>query len=346
MAKEKYTPRHDEGIDILSILLLLLKYKKFIVIATAGVALAVLAFAGITAVLPPEMSMYPDVYRAEAVISINQRIYSDVLSSIFTPSAGMSMSSGFSFSSYSFSYGEYLMKIMRSKTILDALTQEFGIGKRYNMEDTRLGKIRDEIMKHLKLDFDEKTLTVNITYEDYNPDFAQRMVNKLVSLLDTRMLEIKGLQSSKQKELLAKKLVDVQSQLSEYEKLIKQLQTQYGVIQIETLTEEKITVLANLRSQFILKEMEIRTYQGSLALEDPYILKLKNERDNLQKLIAEIETGTARGSAILPSQKLLPDIVLQFAHLRRDLSIQEKIYENLLQEFEITKIKISIEGEE
>jgi len=116
------------------------------------------------------------------------------------------------------------------------------------------------------------------------------------------------------------------------------------VLSIEELATEQITMLAKLRSQLILKEVEIKTYSDFSRIEDPVIKRLKSERENLLKLIREVETGFSSYEKIMPAQKDLPELALEFIHLKRDLFVQEKIYEILIQQYELTKL--SIEGEE
>ena len=115
-------------------------------------------------------------------------------------------------------------------------------------------------------------------------------------------------------------------------------------VSIEELATEQITMLAELRSQLILKEVEINTYSDLSRIQDPVIKRLKSERDNLLKLIREVESGFSTYEDIMPAQKDLPKLALEFAHLKRDLLVQEKIYEILTPQYELAKL--SIEGAE
>jgi uncharacterized protein involved in exopolysaccharide biosynthesis len=102
--------------------------------------------------------------------------------------------------------------------------------------------------------------------------------------------------------------------------------------------------MARLRSQLILKEMEIKTYSDFARIDDPVIKRLRAERQNLSSLISEMETGFDSYEEVLPSQQDLPKLALEFSHLKRDLLIQSKIYEILTQQYELAKL--NVEGEE
>ena len=125
---------------------------------------------------------------------------------------------------------------------------------------------------------------------------------------------------------------------------VEEFQSNYGVLDVDNLAMEKSTIMANLRSQLFLKEMELKTYTQFSTIEDPVVMKLRAERNNLLKLIREMESGFSAYQDVLPAQKDLPAIATEYAHLKRDLLVQEKIYEALIQEYEL--VKLSLEGEE
>lgn len=347
MRKEKHVvqPRM-EGIDLLAIFLVLLKYRKFISIVSFLAVAGILAFMIFSAIVPPEASPFPDTYRASAVISLNQRVYSDVLTSVFSPGISNVSATEQGQSLLGFNYGEYVMRLLRSKSVTDVIAAEFDVAGRYHTDGRFSGRVRAQILNRLFLSYDEKTLMITISYEDVDPEFAAHMTNRLVEILGERILYLKESRSSYQKDLLKKKLDELQAGLDELETKIKDFQAKYGVIEVDKLSDEKIALLANLRSQLVLKEVELRSYETSSQIEDPSLIKLRSERETLRQLIAEIETGNSGLQNGLPSQTLLSEIVLEYSHLERDYRIQEKIYETLLLEFEITKIRLSLVGEE
>jgi uncharacterized protein involved in exopolysaccharide biosynthesis len=57
-----------------------------------------------------------------------------------------------------------------------------------------------------------------------------------------------------------------------------------------------------------------------------------------------MESGFKEYKDILTSHKELPQLYLEYHHLKKNLAVQEKIYEILMQQYEL--IKLSLEGEE
>ncbi|MBA7680810.1 hypothetical protein ES703_89131 [subsurface metagenome] len=107
------------------------------------------------------------------------------------------------------------------------------------------------------------------------------------------------------------------------------------MLTIEELAASQATLLADLRSQLILKEMEIKNYTQFTKIEDPVLIRLKAERDNILELIEQKERDFSR--------KDLPALSLEFARLRMALDIQTRIFESLSEQYEI--IKLTLESE-
>jgi len=125
---------------------------------------------------------------------------------------------------------------------------------------------------------------------------------------------------------------------------IQQFQVRHGALDVETLAKEQVSALAALKSQLILKDMEIKTYSGFTSIDDPIMARMKAERANLAKLIEEMESGYSEYQALMPVQQDLPALAIEFENLKRNLQVQSGIYTILVQQYELAKL--NVEGEE
>ncbi|MBN1698288.1 MAG: hypothetical protein JW881_12310 [Spirochaetales bacterium] len=338
----KSQPRRDEEFDLLRFMGVFYKYRMLILVMTGIIAGVGLFFLFVTSILPSRISILPDMYRPVAVILVNERTSGDIISSLLSSLPFPGQSSIVGGGASSFSYGKLAEVLLHSNSIIDIVAEEFQMAERYNVVRYKKGDTRNKILKYLSVDYDEETMLVTIGYTDYDPEFATRVVNRFVELLDKRFLSIGGNRIIMQKQLLETKITEVKAEIEVLESQIQEFQKKYGVLDIDSLAMEQVTMMAGFRSQLILKEMEIKTYSDFSRIEDPVIKRLKAERDNLLGLIGEMESGFSEYMDVIPSQKDLPDIAQSFYHLERDLSVQEKIYEILVQQYEV--IKLSMEG--
>jgi len=334
----------EDEIDLLALFGVLFRYKLLIIIITLVSVLGAVGFSILSLVLPPEVSPLPNKYRPEALILVQDQQQGGGLSSMISSSGLGALAGMAGISGGGAGYGELAVKLLKSKSILDTIAGEFNLVERYKIEKHFIAETREEILENSSFDYDDKTNTITIAFEDYDPALATAVVNRIVELLDKRFTSIGGNKNLTLKNLLEEKLAGVSAEMSILEARIQDFQQEHGVLSIEELATEQITMLAKLRSQLILKEVEIKTYSDFSKIEDPVIKRLKSERENLLKLIREVESGFSSYEKIMPAQKDLPELALEFIHLKRDLFVQEKIYEIIIQQYELTKL--SIEGEE
>ncbi len=341
---EEQRPQYieDDEIDLLELFGVLWRYKRVVIGVTGLAAVGVLVFAIISLTLPPDRSPLPNQYKPSALILINDDSGGGLASAL--SSSGLDSLAGLAGVSSGGGYGELAVKLATSKTVLDIIADEFDVVERYDISESVRGNARKAINSHLSVEHDPDTSTVTISYEDIDPEYARDVVNRIVELLDRRFVSIGGSQNITKKNMLEQKLAEVEAEMARLEGEIQAFQTKHGILDVESLAAEQVGVMARLRSQLILKDMEVKTYSDFARIDDPVIKRLRAERHNLAELINEMETGFDSYEAVLPSQQDLPKLALEFSHLKRDLLIQSKIYEILTQQYELAKL--NVEGEE
>jgi len=334
------TEGKNDEVSLIDLLAVLVRHKRLIISCTAGAATFAVLFSILSILLPPETSFLPNVYTSSASMLVNDQDSSGGLSSLLSSSglsslaglAGVSVGGG--------GYGELSVAIAKSNSIIDVLIDEFDLVKRYKIKKSPKAETRKVLLEKYTVSYDDKTGLLRISFEDRDPVFARDLVNRAVALLDARFTTIGGNRNLTKKDQLELKLADVQAEMTRIESSIKDFQRRYGVITVESMATEHVTTLARVRSELIMKEMEIKTYGDIAKVQDPALIRLKAERDNLAKLLNELEKGFSEYEKVMPSQKELPTLAIEFSHLQRDLLIQEKIFELLTQQYELTKLQI------
>lgn len=327
----------DDEISLLDLAAVLWKRKRIIIGVTALAMVGVLLYAIGSLVLPPEKSYLPNLYSPKATMLIQTGSSSGLSAAL--ASSGLSSLAGMAGVSAAGNTNGQLAKVLAtSNTLLDTLNSKFDLTKRYKVKKSIVSGTRAAVLKHYSASFDEKTNLFTISFEDIDPKFAKEVVDEAVSVLSARFATLSGDKTLQQKELLEKKLAEVDNSVKELEARVKEFQTKYGVTQVEALATEQITIIARLRSELILKEMEISNYEKISRVDDPQMLQLKSERDGLLAKIKEIETGKGSGSRVMPSQKELPGIAFEYAKIQRDLLVQTELFKILTQQYELAKL--------
>ena len=186
--------------------------------------------------------------------------------------------------------------------------------------------------------YNRTTATVTISFEDIDPVFAQDVTNRMVTLLNEWFAQNIGSTNLRQKQLLEEKVKEVKADVDSLESRLKDLQRRYGVLGAQDLGTSQASALAALRSQLILKEIEIKNYSTIAAIEDPKLVQLKDERQNILDLIGQTQQGFTDVQGSSTSKKSLPDIQIEFNNLTVELDIQQKIYNTLSHQYEVLKL--------
>ncbi len=325
---------------IIKYIAILISYKGLVIIITAIAAILSVAFAFASSRLPSEESPLPNIYRAYAVLLLQQE-ESQGIESLF---GSLGMVPGFGGRSGPFDLGQLALKVLRSPAILDTLVNEFDIIRRYGISQSTRTYSREAILNRSDFSYEKSTGTLTVGFVSIDPRFSRNMVVRMIELLEEWFSSKGGTSKLKQKRVLGEKLTEVTSEISLLEAQVQTFQEKYGVLSFKEIASSQATLLGELQSQLILKEMEIKNYTQFTTIQDPALVKLKAERENFQAQISRIERGyTSPSGTIMPAKQELPRIALAFEKLVTALNMQRKIYEALSQQYEIAKLSVASE---
>jgi tyrosine-protein kinase Etk/Wzc len=312
-----------------------LKYRWLIIVVTAVSALGAIGFSMMTILLPPEKSPLPNLYTANATVLVQKGMNDNLSASIL---ASLGIQSQPTDTALGFEIGLLLVQVLKSRTIIDKVIEEFELMDRYGIESEVRSRARLRVLGSSSFSYNRSTATVTISFKDIDPAFAQAVTNRMVSLLNEWFAQNIGSSNLKQKLLLEEKLKEVKDDVSVLENRLKDLQRKYGVLSAQDLGTSQATALAALRSQLILKEIEIKNYSTIAAIEDPKLQQLKDERQTIVDLISQTQQGLTEALGTSGRTKSLPDIQIEFNNLTVELDVQQEIYNTLSQQYEVLKL--------
>lgn len=254
----------DDEISLLDLFAVLLRRKWMIMGVTAFACIAVVIVCILSLKLPPEKSFLPNKYTPKAQMLINNKDSGgSSLSSMLNSSglgslaslAGVNVGSGGSSNSALASY------LVNSNTIQDAVIEKFDLVNRYEIEKYPVAETRKALKKNLASSFDDETGVFTVSFTDYDPVFAQSVVNYVVDLLEQRFLEI-GVDQNK---LAAKNLeeniqtaynniLDLQKQCQDLERSAYMNYGQSSIVMDSTMIKMELEVqqqlYASLKAQY------------------------------------------------------------------------------------------------
>ena len=330
----------EDEISLLDLFSVLLRHWRLIVFGSASIALIATAYALGSLLLPPDKSYLPNFYMPQSTMLIGSSSSGGGLSSMLASSGLGSLAGLAGVSAGGNSSGSLAETLAKSNSTLDELTERFDLVARYKITKNLKSSTRAAIKSSLTAKFDAKNSTFLISYKDIDPEFARNIVNATVEILERRFAALGGNRALATKTLLETKLIDVKTSMDSLEADTKRFQAKYGVINVEALATEQITVLARLRSELIMKDLEITNYEKISTVNDPVRRRLDGEKESVLAKIRELESGKGQsaGERVMPSQSELPNISFEYAKLQRDFLVQAELYKLLTQQYELAKL--------
>ncbi|MDR1903728.1 MAG: lipopolysaccharide biosynthesis protein [Treponema sp.] len=210
----------DEEISLIDLFAVLWKKKVMIITITLIAAISVVGFSVVSLVLPPEESPLPNQFAPEAHMLINDRNSSSgAVSSLLSSSSGLGSLAGLmGLSLGGSSFSQLAVYLCSTNTLLDTLTDEFDLIKRYKIEKSPRAESRKKLKNLLIAENDAESGVFTVSFSDIDPVLAQSVVNFTVAYLEKWFDEL-GVDKNKiQKENLEANIANTYREIQELEK--------------------------------------------------------------------------------------------------------------------------------
>jgi tyrosine-protein kinase Etk/Wzc len=316
------------SINILDIFILLLKWKKiviittvaFVAIAIAYVLLAEQQFTATAVVVPKEDPL-------DMVSGVMKNIsLSKLQGNLFSPANDIE---------------NLYLAILKSKKLEFEVIQKFDLVKVYRLDKGKkvfLEDVTKALEKHIKFGiYDEGTLFIQVT--DSSPQRAADMANFIAGTLDEIYKDLSVETARNRRIFLEERLDAVKKDLSLSEDSLALFQIENGLVDIDQQTKMSIEVGALSEARLKAAELDLNIAKKIYLNDDQKIkememniAEIKNQRDNLTRV---------RETDLLIPLKIAPKIGVTFFRLKRNLRIQELLFELITQQFEMAKIEES-----
>jgi tyrosine-protein kinase Etk/Wzc len=320
----------EDEIDLFELFGVLKKHYKLVLIMPLIVAILVALYS---------LTM-PNYYKSSATLYVQSKSggLSSVLSSI--PMAGML---GLGQSSDS----GYLEAFLKSNTMSGIIIQKFGIATNTAIvgpnpkpaSEVKYDDLLNIVNKTVSIGNDAKSGLITISAETMDANLSAQITNSYIEHL-TRFAN-----EPQRKKLLflSEQLAQVTKDLNEAQESLKKFQDENKMFTLEEYAKSIVERMTKLQTEKFSTEVSMQTQDrlmqsfGSM----PELIKLEAlkvaEATRIKAINDEISvTQTAMES--------LPKLALDFARLRVALSVKEKLFTMITEQYELAKIAIADES--
>lgn len=280
------------------------------------------------------------------------------LSSLLSSSGALDLLSGLAGSISSKSYADKFISILKSRIIAESVIESLDLlpeiypgkwdsdKKQWKNPKKRPLLLYDAI-KHVRKkiirvkETDEGLVQLTVIFKD--PKIAQEIaseyIKKLQIFINTNTLSI----AKKNRIFLEQQLKLKDKELKLAEEDLKSFQEKNKFINLGAQVEMTLRTAANLKAQIFSKEYQLQMLKKSSGLNTSQSQKIKDEIKELKKQLAKIETGFKKGNkdknSGITSITDLTELEMRYLRLKREALILAKVYELLIQQYELAKIE-------
>lgn len=339
MTNQAKTTNNPTTIDLLGFFALLYKSRYFLLIQSVLIAIiSVLialsvpkTFSASATILPPEQS--------GALTAFLPQGMTQGLNSVLGTSA---LNKG----------GETnkIMSILYSRKLAEKTIRKFDLMKRFDaitIEDA-IESYREKV----SVEVDEEgsiRVTVGLQTEFFHPEenetevqlLAKEISDYVVSELDNIYTSLETQRARYQLDVLDERYEKNLQDIRNIEENIKEFGEEFGVIALPEQTEAMIQNLAQLESQIAIEEVKLQVARQTFQEEAS---EIRNKEILVNELNQKLNQLKIHGSASDSTGSLLaftdtPELALEYTRYRRDLTVQNLIYEFLTQQIEQLRLQ-------
>ncbi len=295
----------DDEISLIDLFAVLWRYKVMIITITLLAMICVVVISIISLKLPAEESFLPNKYTAQAQMLINDESGSSGgLSSMLNSSglgnlaslAGVNVSGGGSSNSALAGY------LVHSNSVLDDVVKKFNLIEKYKIEEYEKSSSREIVRSVLVSNFDDETGVFSISFTDTDPVFAKDVVNYVVTLLESKFLEMGIDKNRLTKENLEANINNTYNEILRLQREIQEIE--YSVSNVYNPSQTKSIVM-----DATLKKMELSVQQEIYAQLKAQYEMLKVTMSSEQPVFQILEFAEVPDRKSAPSRGMLCIIV-------------------------------------
>ena len=323
---------NDESIDLVEILRSLYRGRRILVAVTLGAAAIGTAIAFL---IPPQFTSKASFIPP----STSNSSSAAALMGQFSQLSGIGasgMMGGIK------NPGDVYVGILKSQSVESEIVKRLDLKSVYKV--TKESQAEKILSGNSKFDVGLKDSIVTISVTDGSPARAHDIANGYLDSLRETNGRLALSEASQRALFFQQQLAKEKDALADAEVELKKSEEQSGLIAPAGQTASEIQIIAQTRAQIASREVTLSALRQSSTPQNPEVIRLQSEIDDLQGQLARLQTGSgnAKGGAI-PTSKV-PELELDYVRKTREVKYHEALFEMLAKQYEAARMDESHEA--
>lgn len=236
--------------------------------------------------------------------------------------------------------GALYTRVLLSRTVEDAVITRFDLRRVYFRKYYETA--RKKLESRAVVSEDKKSGVITIEVTDSDRERSNAMAQTFVDESNKLLATVSTSTARRERLFIEQRLVTVQSDLKAAEKKLSDFAAANTTLDVKEQTKAMVAAGAELQANIIASRSELESLQQTYTDNNIRVRSLKARIAELQKSLDKLG-GTAdqpeSPNQMYPSLRRMPRLGAQWTDLYRDAQVQEKLYELLIQQYELSKIQ-------
>lgn len=311
------------GLDFLDYLVIITKWKKFLI--ALSICVLLFSYLGIYFFVDEQYDSKALIVAAEdeqaGMISSLMKSISDLPVSIPGISKGAST--------------DIFTTLIYSRSNLEKIITKFGLFEEYG-QDTMEETI-EQLSDNIEAD-ETKEGAYEIVVRASSPQKSADIVNYIVDELNTTMLELNVAKSKDNRIFLEKRYFEIKENLRLAEDSLVFYQDESGILLAEDQAKASIDVYSKLEAELAVKQVELAVLQKLYGSEYPQTVSANIAYQEYKDKLENIKSGKDKVGLILSLNKL-PEKSMTYLRHFRDVEIYSKMLEFMIPLYEQSRFQ-------
>ena len=318
----------NKQIDILDVLLILAKHKKFIFFTTLIASVAAVIFSLIT----------PETWTSTAAIlpidnEVSSFSFSSSLTGLQSSLLGKSFTSG----------GTNLVTVMNSRTFSEDVINKFDLMDYFNItaQDSlvRMHEALDNFNSKMKMIvLDEESGLIIITINSKDKYLSAKIANYFVAKIENYNLTTSRSKGREKREFIERRLADVKQEIDDLSTIMLNFQKENKVLLLNEQVKAVIEIFAKLEAEKRTIKMERDFLINNYSNDSPQVIVANQKLNIINKEINSLKQ-TSKNTDYLFELDEVADLSLNYGYFKTQLEIKKRVYEFLYPQYENAKIE-------
>ena len=232
--------------------------------------------------------------------------------------------------------GDLYAGILRSRSIAGALVKRFDLIHVYEVK--KESQAEGVLNSNTNVAVDPKSTIVTVEVTAKSPALAHDLASAYMDALRETDGRLALSQSSQRRLFFGQQLEKEKDALADAEVELKKTEEQSGLIAPSGQTEAEIKTIAETQAQLAIRETELAALRDSATEENPEVVRLRSEIDDLQGQLARLQRGGSSGSAATIPTSRVPEAELEYVRKEREVKYHEALFDMLSRQYEAARL--------